>query len=57
MPIWLRTFTLNKIKEFYDESNNQPTSNIVEQSINAIKSAGTNKTITPPSYITKASKK
>ena len=57
MPIWLRNFTFNKINEFYENSNDQNKSDVVQESINALKSAGTNKTITPPSYITKASKK
>ena len=57
MPIWLRNFTFNKINEFYENSNDQNKSDVVQESINALKSAGSSKPITPPSYITKASKK
>jgi hypothetical protein len=57
MPIWLRNFTFNKINEFYENSNDQNKSDVVQESINALKSLGTSKPITPPSYITKASKK
>ena len=57
MPIWLRNFTFNKITEFYENSNDQNKSDVVQESINALKSAGNSKQITPPSYITKASKK
>ena len=55
MPIWLRIFTYNKIKEHYENKNNQ--NDVVQESINTLKSAGTAKPITPPSYITKASRK
>jgi hypothetical protein len=57
MPIWLRNFTFNKINEFYENSNDQNKSDVVQESINTLRSAGTAKPITPPSYITKASKK
>jgi hypothetical protein len=57
MPIWLRNFTFNKINEFYESSNNQNKSDVVQESINTLKAAGNSKLITPPSYITKASKK
>jgi hypothetical protein len=57
MPIWLRNFTFNKINEFYENSNDQNKSDVVQESINALKTSGNSKPITPPSYITKASKK
>jgi len=57
MPIWLRNFTFNKINEFYENSNDQNKSDVVQESINALKTLGNSKPITPPSYITKASKK
>ena len=57
MPIWLRNFTFNKINEFYEDSNNQNKSDVVQESINTLRSVGNTKPITPPSYITKASKK
>jgi hypothetical protein len=55
MPIWLRNFTFKRIKEFYEETNSN--TNTVEQSIAAMKSAGTDKKVNVPSYVTKASKK
>jgi hypothetical protein len=63
MPIWLRKFTFNKLKEHYDKINNNESSDNVSKSIEAMKSAGSvnktpiPKTITPNTYITKASKK
>tara|TARA_B100001939_G_scaffold301140_1_gene277497 strand:+ start:1967 stop:2278 length:312 start_codon:yes stop_codon:yes gene_type:complete len=61
MPTWLRTFTFNKLKKYYDEQAeatkkaskgnstqidlNQPTKNAPPQ------------TIQPPSYVTKRAKK
>jgi hypothetical protein len=57
MPIWLRNFTFKKIVEFYNEGNNTSTSNVVEQSINAMKSVGANKKTINPSYSTKIVKK
>ena len=56
MPIWLRNFTFNKINGFYNQQNKQD--NNVEKSIKNMKSVGAmNKKQSPPSYITKASKK
>jgi len=63
MPIWLRKFTFNKIKSYYDKINNQENQDNVQKSITAMKSAGATKNITPtgkitpPTYVTKASKK
>jgi uroporphyrin-III C-methyltransferase/precorrin-2 dehydrogenase/sirohydrochlorin ferrochelatase len=36
MPIWLRNFTFNKINEFYENSNDQNKSDVVQESINAL---------------------
>ena len=57
MPLWLRRFTYNKLREFYEKKNEQP--DTVAESIKNMKSAGaTNNTkVQIPSYITKASKK
>ena len=55
MPIWLRNFVFNKIKEFYNETSSN--NDTVEKSIAAMKAAGADKKISVPSYITKASKK
>lgn len=56
MPIWLRKFTYNKIKEFYkptseDEESwtNQDNKNLAKKNQKAV--------IKPPSYITKLKKK
>lgn len=63
MPIWLRKFTFNKIKSYYDKVNNQENQDNVQKSIAAMKSVGATKDktpvgkITPPTYVTKASKK
>jgi hypothetical protein len=63
MPIWLRKFTFNKIKSYYDKINNQENQDNVQKSITAMKSAGATKNttptgkITPPTYVTKALKK
>lgn len=63
MPIWLRKFTYNKIKEFYEASNTKDQNNIVAQNIKTLKSVGTTKEkqpigkITPPPYVAKALKK
>ena len=56
MPIWLRNFTFNRIKQFYDDNNNA-SNNTVEQSISAMKSVGADKKPNTPTYVTKASKK
>lgn len=56
MPIWLRNFTFDRIKEFYDE---QSANNKAEESWvsgDAKQVASQNKTKVP-SYVTKASKK
>jgi hypothetical protein len=55
MPIWLRNFTFKKIKEFYDETGSN--NDTVEKSIAAMKAAGADKKLNPPSYVTKALKK
>ena len=56
MPIWLRNFTFNKIKEWYNPQNDTNDSSWVENA-DIKKEASKNKKIQPPSYITKASKK
>lgn len=54
MPLWLRKFTYNKLKEHYTpKTTNEDT--WVEG--NTKKEASKNKQIKPPTYITKASKK
>ena len=51
MPIWLRKFTFNKLKEFYTPKEED----VVDESIKALKSAPVQRP--KPSYVTKASKK
>ena len=56
MPIWLRNFTFYKLKDYYDKEN--PQSDSIEQSKKNMQSVGAvAKKNTPPSYVTKASKK
>jgi len=63
MPVWLRNFTYNKLKSHYDKINNQENTNNVKKSIENMKSVGATrdklptKKISPPTYVTKASKK
>jgi hypothetical protein len=59
MPIWLRKFTFNKLKEWYNKK-----SEIENKSSNQIDLANPDKSklppkpiINPPTYVTKASKK
>ena len=63
MPIWLRKFTFHKLKSHYDKVSNQENQDNVQKSINAMKSVGATKDkapigkVSPPTYVTKASKK
>jgi hypothetical protein len=57
MPIWLRKFTFHKLQEHYEKKNNQSQEDAYKTSIKNLKAASSDKTINPPSYITKASKK
>jgi hypothetical protein len=56
MPIWLRKFTFNKIKEWYNKSKDN-TNEDSWVSGTAKDNAAKNKKIKPPTYVTKASKK
>jgi hypothetical protein len=57
MPIWLRNFTYNKIKEFHEKKNTPK--DTVQESIKNMKSAGATAStkVQVPTYVTKASKK
>lgn len=57
MPLWLRRFTYNKLREYYENKNEQP--DTVAESIKNLKSVGSvnNTKVQIPSYVTKASKK
>jgi hypothetical protein len=61
MPIWLRKFTFKKLSEFYDaqvKANSPKKGNSNIDFANPDKSkVPIKKTVTPPSYITKKSKK
>lgn len=59
MPVWLRKYTFNKIRDYYEKKNNVNPENTVEQSIKNMKAAGAvnNTKIQVPTYVTKASKK
>jgi len=56
MPIWLRKFTFNKIKEWYDQSKSNKNEN-KKKTEKAKENAAKKKKIKPPTYVTKASKK
>ena len=56
MPIWLRKFTFNKIKEWYSKSKTTKNEDSW-LSGEAKQNAAKNKKVKPPTYITKASKK
>ena len=56
MPIWLRKFTFNKIKEWYDKSKDNTNEDSWVSGV-AKDNAAKNKKIKPPTYVTKASKK
>ena len=56
MPIWLRKFTFNKIKEWYDQSKSNKNENSWISG-EAKENAAKNKKVKPPTYVTKASKK
>ena len=56
MPLWLRRYTFHTIKEWYE--NQTPKENDDSWVKGAAKEeASKNKKITPPTYVTKASKK
>ena len=63
MPIWLRKLTYNQIRNHVQKANNQNNQDTVQQSISNMKSVGAVKDkssptkISPPSYVTKTSKK
>ena len=59
MPVWLRKYTFNKIRDYYEKKNNINQESTVEQSIKNMKAAGAvnNTKIQVPTYVTKASKK
>lgn len=56
MPIWLREYTFHKLKDFYNQENqNKNSDSWVQGSVK--EEASKNKQIQVPTYITKASKK
>lgn len=57
MPIWLRNFTFNKIKEWYDKSKPKDIDDSWMNNSEAKIEASKNKKIKPPTYVTKASRK
>ena len=56
MPLWLRKFTFHKLKEWHSPSKNANEDSWTKKST-AKEEAAKNKTVKPPTYITKASKK
>ncbi len=57
MPIWLRKFTFNKIKEFYESQKSTKNEDSWVNNSEAKQEASKNKNIKVPTYVTKASKK
>ena len=56
MPIWLRIYTFNKLKDYYQQSNKN--SNEDSWTKGSVKEeASKNKKVQVPTYVTKASKK
>ncbi len=56
MPIWLRNFTFNKIKEWHDKSKPKDVDD--SWTNGGVKAeAAKNKQVKPPGYVTKASRK
>lgn len=55
MPIWLRKYTFNKIKEYYTPKENNNSDSWTNGSVK--EEASKNKQIKVPTYVTKASKK
>ena len=56
MPIWLRNFTFNKLKSWYNEQQLQNGDDSWTQG-SAKEEASKNKKVQVPTYVTKASKK
>jgi hypothetical protein len=56
MPIWLRIYTFNKLKDHYHQSNKNPNEDSWTQG-HVKEEASQNKKIQVPTYVTKASKK
>jgi hypothetical protein len=56
MPIWLRKFTFNKLKEWYNTENQNPNEDSWVKGA-AKEEASKNKQVKVPTYVTKASKK
>ena len=59
MPIWLRKYTFNSIKEFYDKEKEEYDKEVNKSKgfTNATTIPKTSPAITKPTYNTKASKK
>jgi hypothetical protein len=56
MPIWLRNYTFNKLKEWYNQETKNPNEDSWTNGV-AKEEASKNKQIKVPTYVTKASKK
>ncbi len=59
MPIWLRNFTFNKLKDHYQKNNSQDQETNIQKSISTMKQAKTENIASQrvPTYVTKASSK
>ena len=56
MPIWLRKFTFNNLKEHYQPSDNDDVVEKSKQAMKAAQSEGIAPKVNVPTYVTKASK-
>lgn len=60
MPIWLRKFTFKKLNEFYEaqsKANNTTKNNDIDLANPNKSKLPPKRTVSPPSYIAKASRK
>ena len=60
MPIWLRNFTFKKLNEFYEaqsKSNNPKGKNDIDLANPNKSKMPPKRTVSPPSYVAKASRK
>ncbi len=57
MPIWLRKFTINKLKEWYDEESSPKNDNEIDMENPDRSKVPSSPQYSPPSYISKMSKK
>ena len=60
MPMWLRNFTFKKLNEFYEaqsKSNNPKSNNDIDLANPNKSKIPSKRTVSPPSYVAKSSRK